>query len=77
MYHADGGYALITGGAGGIGKSTAKQMAQKGINLFLIDFDEKLLLETEKEFRSTFPKIDVKTKEMDFKRRIYKSYYSM
>ena len=30
--HAAGGYALITGGAGGIGKSTAHQMAQRGID---------------------------------------------
>ena len=41
--YADGGYAMITGGAGGIGKSFADQFGQLGINLFLVDFNEPLL----------------------------------
>ena len=43
---ADGGYALITGGAGGIGRAFAYQFAKMGISLYLLDFNEKLLSET-------------------------------
>ena len=43
---ADGGYALITGGAGGIGRAFAYQFAKMGISLYLLDFNEKLLTET-------------------------------
>merc|ERR1712200_58341 len=63
--HAAGGYALITGGAGGIGKSTAHQMAQRGIDLFLIDFNEKLLEKTVAEIRRKYPDIKVVGKTMD------------
>merc|ERR1719234_1555345 len=43
---ADGGYALITGGAGGIGKATAVEFAQRGIDLYLMDFNGTLLEKT-------------------------------
>ena len=41
--YADGGYAMITGGAGGIGKSFADQFGKLGIYLSLVDFNEPLL----------------------------------
>jgi 17beta-estradiol 17-dehydrogenase / very-long-chain 3-oxoacyl-CoA reductase len=46
---AGDGYALITGGAEGIGKQCALHFAEKGINLMLVDFNEKKLKETTKE----------------------------
>ena len=46
---AGDGYALITGGAEGIGKQCALYFAKKGINLILVDFNEKKLKETTKE----------------------------
>ena len=46
---AGDGYALITGGAEGIGKQCALYFAKKGINLILVDFNEKKLKETMKE----------------------------
>jgi len=63
--YADGGYALISGGAGGIGKECAKHMAQRGINIYLIDFNKELLTETVAEISKNFPKIDIKSKVMD------------
>ena len=42
-------YALITGGAEGIGKQSALYLAKKGVNLILVDFNEKKLKETTKE----------------------------
>ena len=64
-HHVDGGYALITGGAGGIGKTCAHHFAQRGINLFLIDYNAKLLEQTGKELSGKYPTIDVKLKAMD------------
>ena len=58
--YADGGYAMITGGAGGIGKSFADQFGKMGINLFLVDFNESLLNATKKELESKYPNILVK-----------------
>merc|ERR1712227_411286 len=55
--HAAGGYAMITGGAGGIGKATAEQMAIRGIDLILIDFNGKLLEKTVTEFQKKYPDI--------------------
>ena len=58
--YADGGYAMITGGAGGIGKSFADQFGKLGINLYLVDFNESLLKATKKEMESKYPNILVK-----------------
>ena len=58
--YADGGYAMITGGAGGIGKSFADQFGKLGINLYLVDFNESLLKATKKELESKYPNILVK-----------------
>lgn len=62
---ADGGYALITGGAGGIGRATAIEFAKRGINLYLMDFNGTLLEKTVNEIKKQFPKIDVKSKQID------------
>ena len=64
-YHADGGYAFITGGAGGIGKAFAIQMADRGIDLFLIDFNGDLLTETVNELQGRYPKISIKSAVID------------
>merc|ERR1712127_1141284 len=58
------GYALITGGAEGIGKQCALHFAEKGINLILVDFNEKKLNETTKEITEKFS-ISVIAKVMD------------
>ena len=64
-YQADDGYALITGGAGGIGKACAAQFAQRGIDIFLIDFNGALLEQTVTDLRKQYPKINIKSKVMD------------
>ena len=40
-------------------------MAQRGINLYLIDFNKDLLTETVAELSKNFPKIEIKSKVMD------------
>jgi len=72
---ADGGFALITGGAGGIGKATAHEFAKLGINLYLVDFDGGLLGETEKELRKLYPNILIKTKTIDLRILLQKDEY--
>ena len=64
-HHADGGYALITGGADGIGKACANLLAQRGINLYLMDINTTLLQKTVNDLQVKYPKISVKSKVMD------------
>ncbi|KAJ5809638.1 uncharacterized protein N7503_001856 [Penicillium pulvis] len=54
------GTAFITGGASGIGKSTAIAFAQNGISaLALVDLDASLLEATRDEIRAQFPLVAV------------------
>ena len=58
--YAGDGYALITGGAGGIGKACALEFANLGINLYLIDYNNQWLQETKAELAKAFPNIKIK-----------------
>ena len=58
--YAGNGYALITGGAGGIGKACAENFAEMGINLYLMDFNDQLLKNTVSELSKKWPNIDIK-----------------
>ena len=54
--------ALITGGAGGIGKQTAIEFAKLGIDLYLMDYNGTMLDKTVKEIKTAYPRIQVKSK---------------
>ena len=58
--YAGDGYALITGGAGGIGKACAEKFAEMGINLYLMDFNDQLLKNTVSELQKKWPNINIK-----------------
>ena len=49
-----GRFAIVTGGAGGIGLEFAKELASKGCSLILIDLDERRLEEAEKIIREKY-----------------------
>ncbi|GAA5023644.1 short-chain dehydrogenase [Marivirga lumbricoides] len=49
MKKFDNKVAIITGGSGSIGFETAKNMAEKGAKVLIVDIDEKALQEKEKE----------------------------
>ena len=54
--------ALITGGAGGIGKQTAIEFAKLGIDLYLMDYNGTMLDKTVKEIKTAYPGIQVRNK---------------
>ena len=56
-----GTVAIITGGAGGIGKALAEEMAERGCYLVLADINSELLEKTAVELRATGAQLDAKT----------------
>jgi len=60
-----GRVALITGGAGGIGRATAERLLSEGSCVFLTDIDRNSLAETVDEFRQRFGRDQVDGLVMD------------
>ena len=56
-----GKVAIITGGAGGIGKALAEEMSERGCYLVLADINSELLEKTAAELRATGAALDAKT----------------
>ena len=56
-----GKVAIITGGAGGIGKALAQELAVRGCYLVLADINAELLQTTAAELRGTGAQLDAKT----------------
>jgi rhamnulose-1-phosphate aldolase/alcohol dehydrogenase len=60
-----GKIALVTGGAGGIGKATALRLLQEGACVFLADIDETALASTKDELSKAFGSDFVRTAAVD------------
>lgn len=56
---------IITGAAMGLGLATAKELASRGANLALIDYNEKSLLEAKLEISKQFPESKIITVTAD------------
>jgi NAD(P)-dependent dehydrogenase (short-subunit alcohol dehydrogenase family) len=55
-----GKVAIVTGGAGGLGKAMAQEMILRGCHVVLADIDTELLARTESELRATGARIDAR-----------------
>jgi 17beta-estradiol 17-dehydrogenase / very-long-chain 3-oxoacyl-CoA reductase len=70
-----GTYALITGGAGGIGKEFALDLASKGFNLILADCNEANLEATKQEILQKNTDTLIKTLILDFSKATDPEFY--
>src|SRR3954453_4091161 len=52
---------IITGAAMGLGLTAAKELASRGANLTLVDYNEKSLADAKDEISKQFPKIKIIT----------------
>ena len=64
-YVVDGGTAVLTGAASGIGRAVAKELSRRGAHLVLLDRDETGLLAVADELRSSRPDRAVTTYVVD------------
>lgn len=53
--------AIITGAAMGLGLATALELASRGVNLTLVDYNEKSLEDAKKEISKQFPSVKIIT----------------
>lgn len=60
-----GRVALVTGGAGGIGKATAIRLLREGACVVLTDIDEQALSSVHKELESTFGADSIRSMKVD------------
>lgn len=68
-YVVDGGTAVLTGAASGIGRATARELSRRGSHLVLLDRDEDGLLAVADELRSARPDRSVTTHVVDLSDR--------
>src|ERR1700760_4630959 len=54
----EAGTAIVTGGAGGIGKATVRRLLDMGLSVFIVDADEKSLDAVLSEFGSSSGRLD-------------------
>jgi short-subunit dehydrogenase len=64
-YRFAGGLAVVTGAAGGIGEALARQLADRGSNLVLVDRDAERLAGVAGAIRAAHPGLAVDTRVVD------------
>lgn len=61
MKHLENKVIIITGAVMGLGLATAKELASRGANLTLVDYNENSLEEAKKEINSQYPTVKIIT----------------
>jgi NAD(P)-dependent dehydrogenase (short-subunit alcohol dehydrogenase family) len=61
MNNSENKVVIITGAAMGLGLAVAKELASKGVNLTLVDYNEKSLTEAKAEIKQQFPTLKIHT----------------
>ncbi len=61
MKNSENKTMIITGAGMGLGYATAKELASKGINLVLVDYNEKSLADAKAELEKDFPGVKIIT----------------
>ncbi|HRQ51956.1 MAG TPA: SDR family NAD(P)-dependent oxidoreductase, partial [Agriterribacter sp.] len=56
---------IITGAGMGLGYAAAKELASKGANLVLVDYNEKGLMDAKAEISKEFPEVKIITVAAD------------
>jgi 17beta-estradiol 17-dehydrogenase / very-long-chain 3-oxoacyl-CoA reductase len=64
--YGHGSFAVITGGAEGIGRSFAFSLAKRGFNLIILDKQSDLLTETSHAIMMRYPNVEVRKIVTDF-----------
>lgn len=73
--YGPGSWALITGGAQGIGAAYAAELASRGFNLVLIDLDEQRLTETTVLLNAKYPQVQIKTIVCNFSKSLQEGFF--
>jgi len=73
--YGHGSWAVITGGAEGIGRGFANELGRRGFNLVIIDKQSELLDETASNIMKKYPKVEVKKIVSDFTHSHKEGYY--
>ena len=58
-------WALVTGGSSGIGKALAMELAKQELNLVIAALDDELLSSTQKELKTQFPHLEIRSVGVD------------
>jgi len=69
-----GKWAVVTGATDGIGKGYAKELAKRGVNVYLISRSEEKLQATADEISKASPNVEIKTLAIDFQRASPEDY---
>lgn len=64
-------WAIVTGGAGGLGKSAVLQLAEKGFNIIIISNEQDKMDQVEKQINQEFPDRKVEKHVLDFARNYW------
>ncbi|KAI8812046.1 hypothetical protein BJ742DRAFT_794640 [Cladochytrium replicatum] len=64
-------WALVTGGSSGIGAAIVRRCCEQGLSVVVVALDDKVLADSVAEFRTQFPKVEVRSIGADLSRPGY------